>query len=143
MGTKTFSMNFVATSIATIPVVTGYAEGDGLTLEFPNDDFERQESSDGDVIWVQKYNTVAEGMLRLGQGNALISLIRLLHEQSKAAGGLHSPFTAATLKRPDEVVAGKLIFKKTIGIKWADTPQAVEVPFDLKITKIEGGTILS
>jgi len=139
----TFSMNYVATSIASLPIVTGYAEGDGLTIEFPNDDFERQESSDGFVIWVQKHNTVAECMLRLGQGNPLIALIRTLHQASLLAGGLHYQFGAANLKSLDEVVSGSMIFKKHVPIKWSDTGQPAEIPFDLQVSNIAGGTLLA
>jgi hypothetical protein len=130
-------------NLATLPVVTGFAEGDGLTLEYPNDDFERQESSDGLVIWVQKHNTVCEGVLRLGQGIYLISLIRQLHEASLAAGGVFYPFSYKNLKSPDEYAAGQMIFKKRIPIKASDSAQPAEIPFDLQASVFAGGTLLA
>jgi hypothetical protein len=138
----TFSLNFCAVNLANLPAVTGFAEGDALNLEYPNDDFERQESSDGLVIWVQKHNTVVEGVLRLGQGNYLVALIRTLHEASKAAGGLLYPFSAKNLKSPDELAAGQMMIKKGPPIKWSDTAQPVEINFDLQASVFAGGTLL-
>lgn len=138
----TFSLNFIAVTIGPVGPITGYAEGDAVVMEFPNDDFERQESSDGFVIWIQKHNTVLEGMLRLGQGNPVISQLRQLHEASRNAGGILYPYSAKNLKSPDEAVSGGLIFKKRAPIKWGDTAQPVEIPFDLQPTVYGGGTLL-
>jgi len=138
----TFSLNFCSVIMAGVGPIEGFAEGDALMLEFPNDDFERQESSDGYVVWVQKHNTVCEGMLRLGQGNPLIALLRQLHDASKSAGGFLYSFTAENIKSPDERAAGSIIFKKNIPIKWSDTAQPAEIPFDFQPTVFAGGTLL-
>lgn len=122
--------------------VTGFASGDALTVEFPNDDFEKEDSSDGLVTFVQKHNSTADGMIRLGQGNPLITIMRQLHEASLFAGGITYQFTAINLKSPDEMVIGRLMFKKRIPIKWGDTVQHAEIPFFLVVEKIAGGTIL-
>lgn len=140
--TRTFSLQFCSVNVATLPALSGFAEGDALTVEFPNDDFEVQQSSDGEAIGVQKHNTMADGMLRLGMGSPLITLLRQLHEASLAAGGLTYPFSAINLKSPDEIVTGDLLFKKRIPIKWGDTAQPAEIPFFLNVTKIAGGTLL-
>lgn len=137
----TFSLNFISVTIGPVGPLAGYAEGDAVVMEFPNDDFERQESTDGFTIWVQKNNTVLEGMIRLGQGNPFIALLRDLHAASLAAGGIMYPFTAVNLKSTDEKVSGNLIFKKRAPIKWADTAQPVEFPFDLQPTIYGGGTL--
>jgi hypothetical protein len=121
--------------------MSGFAEGDALTVEYSNDDFEVQNSSDGEAIFVQKHNSVADGMLRLGQGNLLIPLLRQLHEASLTAGGLTYAFSAVNLKSPDELVRGNLIFKKRIPIKWADTASPAEIPFFLQVSLISGGSI--
>jgi hypothetical protein len=138
---RTFSLQFCSITVSTLPALTGFAEGDALTLEYPNDDFEAQESSDGEVIWVQKHNSNMDGMIRLGQGNSLISLLRQLHQASLDAGGLSYQFSATNLKSPDESVTGLLVFKKHIPIKWGDTAQPAEVPFGLTVTSIAGGAI--
>jgi hypothetical protein len=128
--------------VGTLPAVSGFAEGDALTVEFPNDDFEMQNSSDGQVIYIQKHNDVADGMIRLGQGNPLTDLMRQLHEASLAAGGLSYDFSAINLKSPTELVQGKMVFKKRVPVKWADTAQPAEIPFFLTVSVISGGNIL-
>lgn len=138
---RTFSLQFCSITVSTLPALSGFAEGDALTVEYPNDDFEKQESSDGQVIWVQKHNSTADGMIRLGQGNSLISLLRQLHQASVDAGGITYQFSAKNLKSPDELVTGNLMFKKHIPIKWGDTAQPAEIPFDLLVTAIAGGDI--
>ncbi len=140
--TRTFSLQFCAVTVGTLPALSGFAEGDALTVEFPNDDFEVQNSSDGEAIGVQKHNTVADLMIRLGQGNPLITQLRQLHEASLAAGGITYPFSAINLKSPDELVTGDLLFKKRIPIKWGDTAQPAEIPAFLNVTQIVGGTLL-
>lgn len=137
----TFSLQFCSINIDTL-TMSGMAEGDALTLEFPNDDFEKQESSDGNVIFVQKHNSTLDGMLRLGQGVPLISLLRQLHEASLLAGGLTYQFSAVNLKSADEIVKGALLFKKRPPIKWGDTGQPVEFPFFLAVTVMAGGVII-
>ena len=136
----TFSLKHCSINVDSL-TMSGFAEGDALTLEFPNDDFEKQESSDGNVIFVQKHNSVLDGMLRLGQGIPLIPLLRQLHENSLAAGGLHYSFSAVNLKSDDEICKGLLLFKKRAPIKWGDAGQPVEFPFFLTVTAMAGGTI--
>jgi hypothetical protein len=140
--TRTFSLQFCSVTLGTLPAVSGFAEGDAMTVEFPNDDFEVQNSSDGESIFVQKHNQVADGMIRLGQGNPLIDLIRALHEASLVAGGLSYDFSAINLKSPTELVKGKMVFKKRIPVKWADTAQPAEIPFYINVSAIAGGNIL-
>ena len=137
----TFSLQFCSINIASVPI-SGFAEGDALTLEYPNDDFEKQESADGNVIYIQKHNNTLDGMLRLGQGVPHIGLLRQLHEASLTAGGINYDFSAVNLKSTDELCKGKLLFKKRPPIKWGDTGQPVEFPFFLAATVITGGTII-
>jgi hypothetical protein len=137
----TFSLQFCSINVDSL-TLSGFAEGDALTLEFPNDDFEKQESSDGEVIFVQKHNSTLDGMLRLGQGVPGVSQLRQLHELSLAAGGVTYQFSAVNLKSADEICTGSLLFKKRAPIKWGDTGQPVEFPFFLTVTQIAGGTII-
>lgn len=137
----TFSLQYCSINIDSL-TMSGMAEGDALTLEYPNDDFEKQESSDGNVIYIQKHNSVLDGMLRLGQGVPLIGLLRNLHEASLLAGGLNYSFSAVNLKSNDEICKGSLLFKKRPPIKWGDTGQPVEFPFFLAATVMAGGTII-
>ncbi len=137
----TFSLQFVSINISSF-TLSGFAEGDAMTLEYPNDDFEMQASSDGLVIFIQKHNPTCDGMIRLGQGNALISPLRQLHQLSLDAGGIHYPFTAKNLKSPDEEAAGSLLFKKQPPIKWSDSAQPAEFAFFLTASRFAGGTIL-
>jgi hypothetical protein len=136
----TFSLQFVSITISSF-VMSGFPEGDAATFVFGNDDFEKSESSDGFVIFVQKHNNTLDGMIRLQQGNPLIAQLRALHEASLAAGGLHYPFMAKNLKSPDELVRGSLLFKKRFDIKWGDSANPVEVPFFLTTDNMDGGTI--
>ena len=138
---RTFSLQFCPVNISTLPALTGFAEGDALTLEFPNDDWEVQESSDGEVIFIQKHNSTMDGMIRLGQGNSLISLMRQLHQASLDAGGISYQFSAKSLKSPDEAITGRLMFKKHAPFKWGDTAQPAEFPFSLVVTMLAGGDI--
>ena len=137
----TFSMQFVSVSISSL-TMSGFAEGEGVSLDFPSDDFDLQAGSDGFAIFVQKHNPVLDGTIRLTQGNPLIAQIRLLHEASLAAGGVTYPFTAINLKSPDEVCTGALLFKKRIPIKWADSAQPAEIPFFLTVSSMTGGTLI-
>jgi len=139
--TVTFDLEQCSIIVASIPM-SGFAPGDGLTIEFPNDDFDKEDSSDGLVTFVRKHNHTADGQLRLGQGNPLIATLRQLHEASLAAGGLTYPFLCRNLKSLDEQVVGKLLFKKRIPLKWGDGMQHAEIPFFLVVEKIEGGTYI-
>ena len=140
--TRTFSLNFCSVTLATLPVFSGYADGDGVTMSFPNDDFEVTMGSDGHAIWVQKHNVVCDVAIRLGQGNPQIARIRQLHESSKALGGVLYPFNAINLKSLDEVVSGQAMIKKTPDIKWSDTAQAGEIMLGVTATIFAGGTYL-
>ncbi len=138
---RTFSLQFCSVTLGTLPAMSGFAEGDALTVEYPNDDFEPQQGSDGEVIWVQKHNSVADTVLRLAQGNPLISLIRQLHEASLLAGGVTYQFSAINLKSPDEFVKGQAMIKKRPPVKWSDTGQPVEIMIGLNVSAMAGGTI--
>lgn len=136
----TFSLQFVAITISSF-IMSGFPEGDAATFAYPNDDFEKSESSDGFVIFVQKHNSTLDGMLRLQQGNPRIVQMRALHEASRNAGGITYPFTALNLKSPDEIVRGSLLFKKRFDIKWGDSANPVELPFFLTADEMAGGTL--
>jgi hypothetical protein len=137
----TFSLNHCAIVMGGLGPFEGFAEGDALTLEQPNDDFESQESSDEHIIWVQKHASKMDGMLRLGQGNPLISAVKLLHEASRKAGGILYSFSAKNLKSTDELASGVIILKKRISLKWGDTAQPAEIPFDFLPSVYVGGTL--
>lgn len=136
----TFSLQFVSLTISSFSL-SGFPEGDALTLEYPNDDFEKHESSDGFVIFVQKHNNAVDGMFRLQQGNPLISPMRQLVKASKLAGGIHYPFLAKNLKSPDEIAQGKMLFKVQPPIRFADSAQPAEFKFFLTPKQFAGGAI--
>lgn len=140
--TRTFSLNFCSVTLGTLPAVSGFADGDGCTMAYPNDDFEQVTGSDGHVIWVQKHNTVVDVMIRLGQGNPLISQVRQLHKQSLLSGGVLYQFSAINLKSTDEIVSGLAIIKKHPEIKWSDTPQPYEIALGVSASQFAGGTYL-
>ncbi len=137
-----FSLDFCSVNFSNV-TMSGFAEGDGMVLEFPDDDFEFQHSSDGLIIAIKKHNVACDGMIRLGQGNLLITVMRQLHEASLAAGGIWYPFFAKNLKSPDEVAAGSAMLTKRIPFKWSDTAQPAEIPFKLAVTQFAGGTLLA
>jgi hypothetical protein len=139
--TRTFSLNFCSVSLSSI-TFSGYADGDGVTMSFPNDDFEVTIGSDGHAIWVQKHNVVCDVTIRLGQGNPQIDQVRQLHEASKANGGILYAFNANNLKSTDEVVSGSAMIKKSPDIKWSDTAQAAEIMLGVTATIFAGGTYL-
>lgn len=136
----TFALSMCSVQISSFNM-TGFAPGDALTIEFPNDDFDKEDSSDGLVTFIMKHQSTADGVIRLGQGNALIAIMRQLHEASLAVGGLTYQFSCINLKSPDEMAVGKLMFKKRLPIKWGDAIQHAEIPFFLVVEKIAGGTI--
>lgn len=140
--TRTFSLNFCSVTLGTLPPVTGFADGDGCTMGYPNDDFEQVTGSDGFVIWVQKHNTVCDVSIRLAQGNPLTAQVRQLHKASLLAGGILYPFNAINLKSTDEIVAGQAMIKKQPEIKWADTPQPIEIMLGVSASTFAGGTYL-
>lgn len=138
-----FALSQCSVSVSSY-TVSGFAKGDALTVEFPNDDFEIETGSDGYHTLIEKYGgDLADGMMRLQQGNPLIAAFRTLHEASRTAGGVAYQFRAVNKKSPDEKVVGKLVFKKRTPIKWADTAQPAEIPFFLIVESIQGGTLLS
>lgn len=137
-----FSLAHCAVSVSTF-TMSGFADGDALKLEFPNEDFEIQYSSDGHSIAVMKHDGAkCDGVIRLGQGNMLIAMLRQLHEASLRAGGIRYPFSAVNTKSPDERAAGSLLFMGRIPILWGDTAQAAEFKFDLAVTEFTGGTLI-
>ena len=138
--TRTFSLNFCSVTLGTLPAFTGFAEGDAVTMGYPNDDFEMQQSSDGHVIWVQKHNTVVDVAIRLGMGNPMTALVRQLHKANKLAGGVLYPFNAINLKSTDEIVSGQAMIKKEPEIKWADTAQPIEIALGVSASTFAGGT---
>lgn len=139
--TRTFSVNFVAATLASIPF-SGYANGDGITMAYANDDFEWSGGSDGFGIWIQKHNTNVDVTIRLAQGNPGIALVRQLHVASLAAGGILYPFQYINLKSTDEIVAGQAMIKKSPDIKAADTESPSEIMLGVSATTFAGGTII-
>jgi hypothetical protein len=140
--TRTFSLNFCSVTLGTLPAVTGFADGDGITMGYANDDFEQVTGSDGFVIWVQKHNTVVDVSLRLAMGNPLTAQVRQLHVASLAAGGILYPFNAINLKSTDEIVSGQAMIKKQPEIKWSDTPQPIEIMLGVSASTFAGGTYI-
>lgn len=136
----TFALSKCSVQFSTF-TVRGFAPGDALTIEFPNDDVDKEDSSDGLVTFILKHQSTADGVIRLGQGNPLIAIMRQLHEASLAAGGITYPFSCINLKSPDELCVGKAMLKKRIPLKWGDGIQHAEVPFFLVVEKLSGGTI--
>lgn len=137
--TRTFSLNFCAVTLASIPF-SGFANGDGITMGYANDDFELSQGSDGFAIWIQKYNTSVDVTLRLAQGNPITALVRQLHVASLAAGGILYPFQYINLKSTDEIVAGQAMIKKHPEIKAADTESPIEIMLGLSASTFAGGT---
>ncbi len=139
--TRTFGLNFCAVSLSSI-TFSGLADGDGVTMSFPNDDFEVTQGSDGHAIWVRKHNVVADVVIRLGQGNPQIAQVRQLHLASLALDGILYAFNAINLKSTDEVVSGQAMIKKTPDIKWGDSAQAAEIMLGVTATIFAGGTYI-
>lgn len=139
--TRTFSLNFCALSLSSLQF-SGFANGDGFTMTYPNDDFEMSQGSDGFVIWIQKHNSVVDVTLRLAQGNPLTALVRQLHVASLAAGGILYPFQYINLKSTDEIVAGQAMIKKQPDIGGGDSEKPVEIALGLTATTFAGGTYI-
>jgi len=137
-----FSLQFCSITIGSLPPMGGFPEGDALKIAFDGDDFEQQNSSDGFVVYVQKHNNTCTLTLRIQQGHYLIPLLRQLIEASRAAGGIFYPFSAINLKSTDEIVAGKLLFKKQPDLSWSDGASPVEFTASLQPTMFAGGSII-
>jgi hypothetical protein len=140
--TRVFSLNFCAVTLGTLPAFSGFADGDGITMGYANDDFEQVTGSDGFTIWVQKHNVVVDVSIRLAMGNPLTALVRQLHKASALAGGILYPFSAINLKSTDERVAGQAMIKKQPEIKWADSAQPIEIALGVSASEFAGGTIV-
>jgi len=137
-----FALSKCAITISSY-TVSGFAKGDALTVEFTNDDFMVEAGSDGLYTLIEQVGgDLADGMIRLQQGNTLISVMRSLHKASLAAGGVAYQFRADNTKSPDEFITGKLIFKKKFPYKWGDSAQPMEIPFFLIVEQEQGGTLL-
>jgi len=136
----TFGLQFCAINIGSLPPLSGFAEGDAMTIAYDGDDFEKQEGSDGYVIYIRKHNSVASLMFRLQQGHYLITLLRQLHEASLAADGVMYSFNATNLKSQDEVASGRILFKKHADMKWGDSANPLEFTAHLQVDKIVGGS---
>jgi hypothetical protein len=134
---RSFDLNFLAVTIGSL-AMSGFAEGDALTIAFTGDDFEVVQGSDGEVLFIRKHNSVADLTLRLAQGNPLIDQVRILHQLSLDAGGLTWDFLAQNLKGSDRAV-GQLMIKKFPDHKWADSNQPVEITGSLVVSDFSGG----
>lgn len=139
--TRTFSLNFCSVTLASIPF-SGFANGDGITMGYANDDFELSQGSDGFAIWIQKHNTNVDVTLRLAQGNPVTALVRQLHVASLALGGILYPFQYINLKSTDEIVAGQAMIKKHPDIKASDSEQPIEITLGLSASTFAGGTYI-
>lgn len=137
--TRTFSLNFCSVTLASIPF-SGFANGDGITMGYANDDFEWSGGSDGFGIWVQKHNSNVDVAIRLAQGNPITALVRQLHVASLAAGGILYPFQYINLKSTDEIVAGQVMIKKHPDIKASNSEQPIEIALGLSASTFAGGT---
>lgn len=136
----TFGLQFCSITIGSLPALSGFAEGDAMTIVYDGDDFEKQEGSDGYVIYIRKHNSTASLMFRLQQGHYLISLLRALHQASLAVDGVMYAFQAINLKSTDEVCTGRILFKKHPDMKWGDSANPLEFTAFLQVDKIVGGS---
>ena len=139
--TRTFSLNFCAVTLASIPF-SGFANGDGITMGYANDDFELSMGSDEFGIWIQKPNSNVDVVIRLAQGNPITALVRQLHVASLALGGVLYPFQYQNLKSTDEIVAGQAMIKKHPEIKAADTESPIEIMLGVSASTFAGGTYI-
>lgn len=137
---RTFSIQQVVITAGSLKF-SGFAEGDGATFSWSGDDFEVQQGSDGEVLFIQKHNGVVEGMIRLTQGNDLIDQVNALHQASVDAGGLLYPMTYRELQGTG-LITGSVLFKKFADKKAADTGQPVEIPFFLVPSTWKGGSLI-
>ncbi len=137
---RTFSLNQISVTIGSLKF-TGFAEGDAVTLSWTNDDFEVVQGSDGNVVFIQKHNSVVDGVIRLTQGNDLIDQVNSLHAASVGAGGVLYPMGYKELQGTGQVT-GSAMFKKYADKKAADSGQPIEIPFHLVPATWDGGLLI-
>jgi hypothetical protein len=134
---RSFDLQFLAVTLGTL-TIRGWADGDALIGEFPNDDFELISGADGEVLVIRKHNSVADITLRIAQGNPLIDQVRQLHEASLQSGTLAYPFEAVNL-RGTERMAGGAVIKKRPRMAFSDSSQPVEINIGLVVSAWDGG----
>ena len=137
---RTFSLRRVVLTFGSLSF-SGFAEGDAVTFSWTGDDFEVQQGSDGEVLFIQKHNAVVDMMIRLTQGNDLIDAVNELHKASREAGGIPYPVGYQELQGTG-AITGSALIKKYPDKKAADSGQPVEIAAHLVPATWTGGSII-
>jgi len=137
---RPFDLQFCAITLSSLSL-KGFAAGDAMVAEFPGDDFEFEQGSDGEILWIRKHNAVCNITIRLAQGNPQISQVAALHETSLAGGGIPYPFGAFYIKG-DEIISGSAMILNRMPIRWSDSAQPKEIKLGVGVTSWQGGTVL-
>ena len=72
---RTFSLQFAALQIGSLSF-SGFAEGDAITIAYSAEDVEGSQGSDGEVIFVQKHNNLADLLHAAGQPEVAMAQLK-------------------------------------------------------------------